>query len=550
MGRRDGDRPRTRRAATRALERRCAWSARRARRRRAQRVRGDVSASLTRFVATRAAHAASGGVRTVGGPRRGDVLAERFDGPRARGRDGAAVLLKGVPTVISSVDGQRVVAEGTPVLATAGRGDVLGGIAVTLLAQNEDAALAGALAAWVHGRAAEPPRARARCAGHARRRVAELRDVWGLDAGRRVSPCSPSCRPSAARDECTSHTRTGVEFDAIRELLARWGDQATGIGDDAAVLLLPGASGWSRAWTRRSSTSLRGAMADAARDRLSRRRRRAQRPGGDGRAARRGAPRARGAAVVARPIRDRRRHRRGRRRDDAHHRRQVRVRRALAHDHGARQRGAARAVGRAGGTSLYVTGRSVARVRRCAARRRLAGRDIHARFARRSRASPKLAGSPTEVRSAAIDLSDGLVADARHLARASDVVSSSTRSRAVRDGIARESAARAARSTSCWSRPRRARHARVRARSASAHADRARHDGAAVVRVLGARSVAIPPGHDHFSLMRTVLDVHGAGRDHVFAPIVIVARLLGVPQGPGSTLAACALGARIASRRE
>jgi thiamine-monophosphate kinase len=31
----------------------------------------------------------------------------------------------------------------------------------------------------------------------------------------------------------------GAEFDAIREMLARWGDRATGIGDDAAVLELP-----------------------------------------------------------------------------------------------------------------------------------------------------------------------------------------------------------------------------------------------------------------------------------------------------------------------
>jgi NAD(P)H-hydrate repair Nnr-like enzyme with NAD(P)H-hydrate dehydratase domain len=40
------------------------------------------------------------------------------------------------------------------VLATGGSGDVLGGIAVTLLAQTEDSALAGALAAFAHGKAA------------------------------------------------------------------------------------------------------------------------------------------------------------------------------------------------------------------------------------------------------------------------------------------------------------------------------------------------------------------------------------------------------------
>ena len=31
----------------------------------------------------------------------------------------------------------------------------------------------------------------------------------------------------------------GAEFDAIREMLARWGDRAVGIGNDAAVLRLP-----------------------------------------------------------------------------------------------------------------------------------------------------------------------------------------------------------------------------------------------------------------------------------------------------------------------
>ena len=84
------------------------------------------------------------------------VLGDRFELPRILASDvGAAVLLKGVPTVVASPDGRsRVVAEGTPVLATGGSGDVLGGIAATLLAQTGDAALGGALAAFAHGRAA------------------------------------------------------------------------------------------------------------------------------------------------------------------------------------------------------------------------------------------------------------------------------------------------------------------------------------------------------------------------------------------------------------
>jgi NAD(P)H-hydrate epimerase len=90
------------------------------------------------------------------------VLAERFDHPaRLASQAGAAVLLKGVPTTVAAPSGAvRIVAEGTPVLATGGAGDILGGIAATLLAQTGDAALAGALAAFAHGRAAAAVSAR------------------------------------------------------------------------------------------------------------------------------------------------------------------------------------------------------------------------------------------------------------------------------------------------------------------------------------------------------------------------------------------------------
>ena len=93
----------------------------------------------------------------LSGVRLDDVLAQRFEvGLALAQRTHAAVLLKGVPTVITGMDGTVLVsAAGTPALATAGSGDLLGGIAATLLAQTDDAQAAGACAAWVHGRAAE-----------------------------------------------------------------------------------------------------------------------------------------------------------------------------------------------------------------------------------------------------------------------------------------------------------------------------------------------------------------------------------------------------------
>jgi len=86
-----------------------------------------------------------------------DALDHRFDAGAALARRlGAAVLLKGVPTVVTAPSGESLVsAAGTPVLAAAGSGDLLSGVAATLLAQLDDPLAAGACAAWVHGRAAE-----------------------------------------------------------------------------------------------------------------------------------------------------------------------------------------------------------------------------------------------------------------------------------------------------------------------------------------------------------------------------------------------------------
>ena len=85
------------------------------------------------------------------------VLDNRFDiGTDLAQKLGAVVLLKGTPTVIFSPDGDRfVVARGSAALGTGGSGDILAGIAGTMLAQLGDAVDAAVCAAWIHGRAAE-----------------------------------------------------------------------------------------------------------------------------------------------------------------------------------------------------------------------------------------------------------------------------------------------------------------------------------------------------------------------------------------------------------
>jgi NAD(P)H-hydrate epimerase len=123
----------------------------------------------------------------IAGTKADEVLANRFEIAADLAKQlGATVLLKGVPTIITSPDGARLVSPtGTPVLATGGSGDLLSGIAGTLLAQLGDPFTAAAVAAFVHGRAAERvPTAR----GGAVRGVildeivGELRNVWEFDA--------------------------------------------------------------------------------------------------------------------------------------------------------------------------------------------------------------------------------------------------------------------------------------------------------------------------------------------------------------------------------
>jgi NAD(P)H-hydrate epimerase len=92
-----------------------------------------------------------------------EVTNGRFDiGSRIARSTGAAVLLKGSPTVVLAPRGDRYVcAAGTAALATGGSGDVLTGMTGTLMAQMcsgndpRTAAEAAACAAFVHGRAAE-----------------------------------------------------------------------------------------------------------------------------------------------------------------------------------------------------------------------------------------------------------------------------------------------------------------------------------------------------------------------------------------------------------
>jgi len=86
-----------------------------------------------------------------------DVVRATFDVGRELAKQlRCVVLLKGVPTVITSPDGRTLVSPaGTPALASGGSGDALAGAAGTLVAQMDDALEAAACAAWIHGRAGE-----------------------------------------------------------------------------------------------------------------------------------------------------------------------------------------------------------------------------------------------------------------------------------------------------------------------------------------------------------------------------------------------------------
>ena len=119
-----------------------------------------------------------------------EVLESPFDiGHHLARTLGCVVLLKGVPTVVTNPSGRSLVsASVTPVLATGGSGDVLAGIAATLIAQIDDPFDAAACAAWIHGRAAELAGARGARGTVIDDVVDALADAWSVAAPRPRPP--------------------------------------------------------------------------------------------------------------------------------------------------------------------------------------------------------------------------------------------------------------------------------------------------------------------------------------------------------------------------
>lgn len=84
-----------------------------------------------------------------------DVQADRLGRAQQLAQGHTACVLKGAGTITAGV-GRRVInTSGSPALAKAGTGDVLAGMIGTLLAQGLSSLEAGALGAYLHGRAGD-----------------------------------------------------------------------------------------------------------------------------------------------------------------------------------------------------------------------------------------------------------------------------------------------------------------------------------------------------------------------------------------------------------
>jgi NAD(P)H-hydrate epimerase len=117
------------------------------------------------------------------------VARDRYDAAaRLAALTRATVLLKGVPTIITGQGSRMMVsASGTPALAAGGSGDLLAGISAALMARVQDPLVAGACAAWVHGRAAEIA-----TRGRSPRSVPLARVLEALELAWNFSPPPPS----------------------------------------------------------------------------------------------------------------------------------------------------------------------------------------------------------------------------------------------------------------------------------------------------------------------------------------------------------------------